>query len=101
MTQASSRTLIMLVAMLAFSFGGGMIGGYFGSMHVNREHVAETERLQANVDRVSLATVNAIASLATDTEIVAADIVELSNRLDSLEVKAADMSKTMSTRKPQ
>lgn len=100
MTQASSRTLIMLVAMLAFSFGGGMIGGYFGSMHVNREHVAETERLQANVDRVSLATVNAIASLATDTEIVAADIVELSNRLDSLEVKAADMSKTMSTRKP-
>lgn len=100
MTQASSRTLIMLLAMLAFSFGGGMIGGYFGSMHVNREHAAETARLQANVDRVSLATVNAIASLATDTEIVASDIVELSNRLDSLEVKAADMSKTMSVRKP-
>lgn len=100
MTQASSRTLIMLVAMLAFSFGGGMIGGYFGSMHVNREHAAETERLQVNVDRVSVATVNAIASLATDTEIVAADIVELSNRLDALEVKAADMSKSMSTRKP-
>jgi len=100
MTQASSRTLIMLVAMLAFSFGGGMIGGYFGSMHVNREHAAETQRLQANVDRVSLATVNAIASLATDTEIVAADIVEISNRLDSLEVKASDMGKTLSTRKP-
>lgn len=100
MTQASSRTLIMLAAMLAFSFGGGMIGGYVGSMHVNREHAAETERLQANVDRVSLATVNAIASLATDTEIVAADIVEISNRLDSLEVKASDMSRTMSARKP-
>jgi hypothetical protein len=98
MTQASSRTLIMLTAMLAFSFGGGMIGGYFGSMHVNREHAAETERLQVNVDRVSVATVNAIASLATDTEIVAADIVEISNRLDALEVKASDMSKSMSVR---
>lgn len=100
MTQASSRTLIMLVAMLAFSFGGGMIGGYFGSMHVNREHVAETERLQANVDRVSIATINAISSLATDTEIVAADIVEINNRLDALEVKATDMGKTLSVRKP-
>lgn len=99
MTQSGNRTLIMLAAMLAFSFGGGMIGGYFGSMQVMRGQAAENARVQENLDRVSVATVNAIASLATDTEIVAADIVEINNRLDALEVKASDMGRSMAARR--
>lgn len=96
MTQTGNRTLIMLTGMLIFSFGGGLIGGYVGSLHVLRGQAAEAAQIHQAIDQVSVGMVNAITSLATDTEIVAADIVELSNRLDALEVKASDMSQSMS-----
>ncbi|MFN4311292.1 MAG: hypothetical protein ACK4FK_11965 [Ferrovibrio sp.] len=86
-----ARNMLVLIALLIFSFGGGLVGGYVGGHMAKRQHDAELYRLRAAVDNVSVATVNAIASLATDTEIVAADIVEITNRLDALEVLATDM----------
>jgi hypothetical protein len=96
MTKARSQTFLMLVGMLIFSFGGGLIGSYVATQQMLRGQQAQNARLKDEIDRVSVATLNAVTALATDTEIIAADIVDLGNRLDVLEVKANDMGKSMS-----
>lgn len=85
-----TRTLLTFVAMLSFSFGGGLIGGYFGGLHAARGQQGELQVLHDNLDRVTAATVNMVASLATDTEIIAGDVAEMNGRLNTLDVRVKD-----------
>jgi len=88
-----NRPMLTLAAMLAFSFGGGLIGGYVGGLHAARGQQGEGQAMQANLDRVSAATVNMVASLATDTEILAGDVAEINERLNTLKVRLDDVAK--------
>lgn len=88
-----TRTMITLAALLSFSFGGGLIGGYVGGLHAARSQQGEAQELLAGLDRVSATTVNMVASLATDTEIIAGDIAELNGRLNTLAVQVKDLAR--------
>jgi hypothetical protein len=88
-----TRTVITLAALLSFSFGGGLIGGYIGGLHAARGQQGDIRELQSGLDRVSAATVNMVASLATDTEIIAGDVADLTGRLNTLDVRLKDITR--------
>ncbi|MCW0233233.1 MAG: hypothetical protein OJJ21_06525 [Ferrovibrio sp.] len=87
-----TRTLITLAALLSFSFGGGLIGGYVGGLHAARGQQGEVQDLRVGLDRVTATTVNMVAALATDTEILAGDLSDLNGRLNTLSVRVKDMA---------
>jgi|GEM_PF-6989169 len=82
---------LLATAVIALAFGLG--GGYVGAQHAKQEIIAaQQERIDAQeamlteVARRTMALINGLTSLAVDSEIVAADIVDLRNRMDRIEV---------------
>lgn len=88
-----TRTFITFAALLSFSFGGGLIGGYVGGLQAARGQNGETGEILAQLDRTKTVTVNMAASLATDTEILAGDIAELTQRVNALDVRLKEMTR--------
>ncbi|MEK9967917.1 MAG: hypothetical protein VW600_02195 [Ferrovibrio sp.] len=86
-----TRTFITFAALLSFSFGGGLIGGYIGGLHAARGQQRDISAMLEQIDHTKSVSVNMVASLATDTEILAGDIVDLNQRLNVLNVLVQDM----------
>lgn len=93
-----TRTVITLAALLSFSFGGGLIGGYIGGLHAARGQQGDFQAINTSIDKVTAATVNMVASLATDTEIIAGDLAELNGRLNTLDVRVKDLARQAAPR---
>jgi hypothetical protein len=89
-----TRTFVTFAALLCFSFGGGLIGGYFGGLHAARGGQGDINVVRQQIDRTKTVSINMAASLATDTEILAGDIAELNQRLNALNVRVKDMARS-------
>jgi hypothetical protein len=88
-----SRTFITFAAMLSFSFGGGLIGGFVGGLHAARGQQGDINAALEQIDRTKSVSINMVASLATDTEILAGDIADLNQRLNTLNVRVKEMGR--------
>lgn len=85
---------LLAPAVIALIFGLG--GGYAGAQYAKQEIIAaQQQRFDAQevmlteVARRTMALINGLTSLAVDSEIVAADIMDLRNRVDRIEVLRA------------
>ncbi|WP_428246959.1 hypothetical protein [Ferrovibrio sp.] len=74
---------------LIFGLGGGYAGAHYASQELTREQqarFAEHEKHMNELARRTMTLISGLTSLAVDSEITAADVAELRNRMDRVEV---------------
>ncbi|MBP6819824.1 hypothetical protein V6B08_18615 [Ferrovibrio sp. MS7] len=74
---------------LIFGLGGGYAGAQFAKHEIEREQEARFMQHETHMNelaRRSMTLISGLTSLAVDSEITAADVAELRNRMDRVEV---------------
>jgi hypothetical protein len=83
------RLFATAVIALVFGLGGGYAGAHYAKQEIiaaQKERFDAQEVMLTEVARRTMALINGLTSLAVDSEIVAADIMDLRNRVDRIEV---------------